>query len=378
MRNTHITIHQSALVHNLNVIKSHTKARVLAMVKADAYGHGVGAVVPALLGADGFGVACMSEAMVVKKVLDALETNKLTVLIEGVFSPKEWEQAIEQNFGVVIHCQDQLDWACQLQPPKDSYTNAIWLKYNTGMNRLGFDETEVMTACEKLINAGYRVILTSHFACADDKSNPMNALQIQAFDKMYRTLQGKFPSKILGSLCNSAGIVNFKDNHYDWVRAGIALYGSSPVADVSRKDLKLKAVMTLTAQIIAVHQLKAGDKVSYGGLWTAPTPSTIGIVSIGYGDGYPRTITDGHVLVLLMDTHMVVRCPIVGRVAMDMMAIDLTQLCQNLSRQVDVYTPVILWGDAMVDIDMVAKSANTISYELMCRLTNRPTRQVIA
>lgn len=369
MRCANISICQPALAYNLALIRSHTTARVLAMVKADAYGHGVAAAVPALLSADGFGVACMSEALAVRRVLDELGADRPIVLIEGVFSQDEWQMAIRQGFEMVIHHQAQLDWAYQHTASQENYASTIWLKYNTGMNRLGFDADGTMLAYRRLMSMGYRVILTSHFACADDKDNPVNIQQINAFDKMYRTLQDEFGDRVMGSLCNSAGIFNFTNHHYDWVRAGIGLYGSSPVVGTARSTLGLKNVMTLSSKIMAIHHIKAGEQVGYGGLWTATAPSVIGIVSIGYGDGYPRVVQDGQVLVM---TDTPTFCPIVGRVAMDMMAIDLTHLpCATLN------TPVVLWGEAL-DIDRVAKSAGTISYELMCRLTQRPNRQVIA
>lgn len=367
MRFATVSIHQANLSHNLNQIKSRTTARVLAMVKANAYGHSVERAVPALLGADGFGVACMSEALDVQAVLDGLGVVKPVVLMEGVFSQTEWQQAIERDFAVVIHHQQQLDWACQTLPNDDSATRQIWLKYNTAMNRLGFDKDSVIKACDVLMDKGYRVILTSHFACADDKDNPTNAKQIDAFDECYQLLKAKFGEKIQGSLCNSAGIVNFPKSHYDWVRTGIALYGSSPVADVSRDELGLRAGMSLTAKIMAIHQLNVGEQVGYGGLWTAHQPSVIGIVSIGYGDGYPRVIHGGQALVMGDKPTL---CPIVGRVAMDMLAVDLT-LCS-----VGVGASVILWGDGL-SIDDVAKQAGTIGYELMCRLTARPDRECV-
>lgn len=363
MRYATINIHQDALKHNLARIKSMTKAHVLAMVKADAYGHGVSAVVPALIEADGFGVACLSEALSVKAVLDELAINKPIVLMEGVFDEQEWHTAVACGFWAVIHCQAQLDWACQTSAPSD-YT-PIWLKYNTGMNRLGFDKTALQKACQRLSDAGYELILTSHFACADDKNHPMNAKQIKDFEQMYQALSQQFDIK--GSLCNSAGIIHFKHHHYDWVRSGIALYGSSPTG-TDRDILGLKPAMTLSARIMATHHLKTGQSVGYGGQWRACKPSTIGIVSLGYGDGYPRVVNDASVLVMANTPTL---CPIVGRVAMDMMAIDLTAL----PPQAWIDVPVVLWGQTP-SIDTVANCAHTIAYELMCRLTMRPARQL--
>lgn len=367
MRTAHIHINQNALQNNLNTIKQRLAptTRLLAMVKANAYGHGIDQVVPALGRADGFGVACMAEALAVKSHLEHTDIRPI-VLIEGVFSQDEWQMAIDQHFCVVIHHQRQLDYALATHPKKDSPTNTIWLKYNTGMNRLGFDDNQTLSATVSLLDRGYRVVITSHFACADSQS-VMNDTQIGDFEAVFRPLKDRYGDKVQGSLCNSAGTFRFSDCHYDWVRTGIALYGSSPFgakpfcSSLSHQALGLQAVMALSARIMATHTLAKGESVGYGGLWVASRPSRIGIVSIGYGDGYPRVITDGVVWVGGMPV------PIIGRVAMDMLAIDLTNSLANTDDE------VILWGDNP-SIDDVALSAGTISYELLCRLTTRPSR----
>lgn len=359
MRHTEITIHQNHIAHNANTIKSQTKAKLLAMVKANAYGHGVSMVVPALTVADGFGVACMSEALAVKSCLEPSDTRPI-VLIEGVFGADEWQQAINHNFMVVIHHTAQLDYALSTLPAQDNHTRTIWLKYNTGMNRLGFDKSGTINACHHLINKGYNIILTSHFACSDDREHPLNIKQLNEFKEVLTQLQSQY-TNILGSLCNSAGFFNFAHAHYDWVRTGIALYGSSPLSTKTASQLNLKPAMTLSARLIAIHNLAQGETVGYGGLWQATKPSRVGIVSIGYGDGYPRVVQNAKVIINNQTA------PIVGRVAMDMLAVDIT----NISASLD--DTVILWGDEL-SIDEVAVSAGTIGYELMCRLTTRPSR----
>lgn len=367
MRTTHIDINTAALQNNLNVIKQRLKptTRLLAMVKANAYGHGIDRIVPALRQADGFGVACMAEALAVKSTLSPNDDRPI-VLIEGVFSQNEWQMAIEHRFCVIIHQKKQLDYAIATPPKKDSPTHTVWLKYNTGMNRLGFDYDEALTAAKTLLDKSYRVIITSHFACADSQS-VMNDTQIGDFRALFEPLKARYGNKVQGSLCNSAGIFRFEDCHYDWVRAGIALYGSSPFGakpfceHLTCQALGLQAVMTLSARIMATHTLATGERVGYGGHWVAPSPSRIGIVSIGYGDGYPRVIKDAWASVNQT------KAPIVGRVAMDMLAIDITDRLANIGDE------VILWGDSP-SIDDVASSAGTISYELLCRLTTRPSR----
>ena len=370
MRTTSVTIHPDALMHNLKVIKKklNPNTKVLAMVKADAYGHGIDATVPALIHADGFGVACLSEAMAVKQVLDDMNVKKPIVLIEGAFSLDEWKVAVEHDFGCLIHHQNQLAWALAHQPKQDQCCHTIWLKYNTGMSRLGFNDDQIILAAKSLTDAGYRLILTSHVACADDKSHPLNALQISKFDQALARIQA-FAPDTLGSLCNSAGIFNFKDHHHDWVRAGIALYGSKPVADQSAKALNLMPAMTLSAQVMAIHTLAAGDSIGYSALWAAQKPHKIAVVSIGYGDGYPRVVMGAKVSVTdtLGNRHL---CDIIGRVAMDMFMIDIDGL------DIAIDAPVVLWGDSPT-IDEVALCAGTIGYELMCRLTTRPKRCIM-
>lgn len=374
MRNTTITIDQHALAHNLNIIKNtrnpQKPAKVMAMVKANAYGHGIATAVLGLKDADAFGVACMSEALEVKQACDALGLNTPIVLIEGVFSEEEWYIAKAHNFGCVIHNHQQLNHALTSIADDNSFTRTIWLKYNTGMNRLGFDEADVVLAAQALHQHGYQLILTSHFACADEKDSPVTKKQISRFHTILDQLRRDISPDVQASLCNSAGIFQYPDEHHDWVRTGIALYGSSPFAHISSHTLKLKPAMIFMAHIMAIQQVDVGESVSYGALWCADKPSRIGIISCGYGDGYPRVVEQAKVGLMLDDG--IIHAPVVGRVAMDIMMIDVTDI------QVEVGTPAILWGvDGAPSIDDVAGFAGTIGYELMCRTTPRPIRQVI-
>lgn len=368
MRTATVTIDAAALAHNLQVIKSQLQpdTKVLAMVKADAYGHGVDKAVPALIAADGFGVACMSEALAVEDALRAVDTVRPVVLIEGVFSRDEWLDAIAHDFGCVIHHDEQLHWALEHKPSDNSFCCTIWLKYNTGMNRIGFGADEIIDKAKLLIDAGYQIILTSHFACSDEKEHPLNAVQIERFNHALQAIL-QLQSSAQGSLCNSAGIFNFPQVHHNWVRAGIALYGAKPVAHCSAADLGLLPAMTLSAKIMAIHTLNAGDSVGYAALWSATDAHKIAIVSIGYGDGYPRVVDGAKVSIISQSG--TTTCAIIGRVAMDMLMIDVDGV------DVAIGDDVILWGDAP-HIDEVAMCANTIGYELMCRLTTRPNRQL--
>ncbi|MDO4895902.1 MAG: alanine racemase [Moraxella sp.] len=369
MRHTYIDINQAALCHNLSAIKKHAPtASVMAMVKSDAYGHGIEYCLPALMGADAFGVASLDEGLAVHHLCQKLSQHKPIVLIEGVFDKTEWQNAVHHDFGCVMHCQAQLNWALDSVPNTDSFSRTIWLKYNTGMNRLGFNKNDVINSAKLLINKGYRIILTSHFACADDKENPANAVQISHFNDVLHTLQATYGDSVQSSLCNSAGIIHFPHAHHNWVRAGIALYGGTPMADKSASELGLRPVMSFYSKIFATHELNVGERVGYGGLWTADKPTCIGVVSVGYGDGYPRVVNGAKVLI--KKDNQCHFAPIVGRVAMDMMMIDITDL------PIGVGDDVVLWGDDL-PADDVAGWAGTIGYELFCKTTKRPTRRFV-
>ncbi|OXL21541.1 alanine racemase [Psychrobacter sp. DAB_AL32B] len=362
-----ITIKPAAIIHNLNQVKKLApQARVLAMVKANAYGHGVAAVLPALQQADGVGVATLIEALEARQ----LGWDKTIGLIEGAFTSDEWRQAIEYDISCVIHHAPQLAWALEHTPPANSATRVVWLKYNTGMNRLGFNDQTIIPAAKLLHEAGYQLILTTHFANADNKNHPLNAIQIQRFNDMLSTLRETISADAKGSLCNSAGIVNFSEHHHDWIRPGIMLYGSAPVIDQSARELGLQPAMDFSAQIIALQTINAGDTIGYGSRWSAQQDTKTALVSVGYGDGYPRVIgDDAYVSVIDAINHQRYPCTVIGRVAMDMIVIDVS----NVPESIALNSKVILWGDAP-HVDEVAKHAGTISYELLCRLSARPTR----
>ena len=368
-----ITIKPAAITHNLAQVKKLApKSKVLAMVKANAYGHGVAAVLPALQQgeqqADGIGVATLQEALEARQ----LGWDKTIGLIEGAFTADEWQLAIEHDISCVIHHEPQLTWALENTPPASSATRVVWLKYNTGMNRLGFNDQTLIPAAKHLHEAGYQLILTTHFANADDRAHPLNAIQIQRFNDMLRTLRETVSSDVEGSLCNSAGIVNFPEHHHDWVRPGIMLYGSTPVIDKSAHDLDLQPAMEFSAQIIALQTVNAGDGIGYGSRWTAAQDTKTALVSIGYGDGYPRVVSaDVYVCVIDETNNQSYPCAVIGRVAMDIIVIDVSAVPNSVA----LNSKVILWGDAP-HVDEVAAHAETISYELLCRLSARPTRNI--
>lgn len=386
MRHASITLNSAALTHNLNQVinKIPEKTQVLAMVKADAYGHGVRHCVPGLQQADALGVACFDEA---KQIRD-LGWQKGVVLIEGVFSQQEWAESIEAKCQSIIHHQNQVQWALANLPTADSPCRTIWLKLNTGMNRLGFEPEEIVAVAKTLVDAGYNLILTSHFANADRPDHPSNANQIKVFTDALTQLREQVDGHIKASLCNSSGIINFPECHFDWVRPGIMLYGSTPLEGISAQELQLKPVMTFSASLMAIHNIAAGAPVGYGSRFVANRPIVKGIVSIGYGDGYPRVV-DGSAWVTVKPQPsegdrdsstgakeaVSYKCPVIGRVAMDMIAIDLTEVPNPT-----VGYQVTLWGDpdkSEPSVDEIANSAHTLGYELLCRVTQRPTRVVI-
>lgn len=356
MRNTHITIDLPALTHNIQLVKNLAPtAKVMLMVKANAYGHGAVKCLPAFYQADALGVACLDEAL---ELQQAGWTKKI-VVIEGAFSEQEWRTCVEKNIDCIIHHQAQLDWALNSLPTNQNPT--VWLKLNTGMNRLGFFENEIVPIAKQLDEKGYHIVLTTHFANADIKDHPANQQQIDKFERVLVALKSQISPTIEGSLCNSAGIVNFPNHHHDWVRPGIIIYGATPVTDQSAQDLDLKPVMQVSASIIAIHDLQIGECVGYGSRWQADKACRIGIVSIGYADGYPRVVSDD--AYVMAAGH---KLPIIGRVAMDMLMVDISH-----AADVTLGTAVTMWGN-LPTIDEVADWNGTISYELLCLVTRRP------
>lgn len=353
MRNTKIIIDLNALAHNLQQVKTLSPStKMVAMVKANAYGHGAVACLSALQNADALGVACLKEAV----SLQQANWQKPIIVFEGAFSLDEWQYASTHQVQCVIHHQQQLNWALNCPATHQP----VWLKFNTGMNRLGFSEENIEQVAKQLFDKGYQIILTTHFANSDNQNHPSNAKQIQQFEQILSQLRQNISPNIQGSLCNSAGIVNFANSHHEWVRAGIMLYGTPPVNDKTLAQLNLKPVMQFYASIIAVHQLKMGECVGYGSRWQAEKDCQIAIVSAGYADGYPRVVEDGAYVMANGK-----KLPIVGRVAMDMLMIDISN--QNLT----IGTEVELWGNAL-PVEQVANWNDTISYELLCLVTKRP------
>ncbi|KAA8735017.1 alanine racemase [Acinetobacter qingfengensis] len=356
MRQASITIHKAALQHNLQRVKQLApKAKTICMVKANAYGLGVENAIHALDQADAFGVACLQEALEIR----ATGNHKPITLIEGVFSETELLTAIKEKCECIIHHRQQLDW---LLHHKTAYQNAglkVWIKLNSGMNRLGFKVPEIINVIHQLKDENFHCVLAMHFANADVPEHPMNQQQI---DQLLHVKAVCEPIEV--SCCNSAAIYNYPELHFDYVRPGIMLYGASPFDDRSAKDLGLQTTMTFTAGVMAINRIKAGEKVGYGSRFIAEKDISIAVVSIGYGDGYPRAY---QVPVFVAINGQ--RFAHAGRVSMDMMTIDIT----GYEDQIHPGTSVELWGEH-ISVDEVAAANGTIGYELLCRLTERPKR----
>lgn len=355
MRPLVATIDLAALRHNYLHAKACAAGRkAFAVVKANAYGHGAAQVVAALSGvADGFAVACLEEAEIVRSVHPSIRI----LLLEGCFEAEEYQQASVLNLDLVVQGEAQCAALRHAVVPNPF---SVWLKLDSGMHRLGMSASGLRD-CFTLLHHHPNVAelnLISHFACADEPDHPLNAQQLAAFVGLE-----DLPF-VARSLANSAAVLSISAAHQDWIRPGIMLYGASPFADQSATDLGLQPVMSLTAALIAVREVPVGERVGYGATWVAQRPSRIGTVSCGYADGYPRHALSGTPVVIRGQ-----RVPLAGRVSMDMLAVDLTDL-----PEAKVGDAVELWGRHML-VDDLAQRCGTIGYELLTKVTPRVPRQ---
>ena len=351
-RQTLARIHLDNLRHNFRLAGERAGAgRAMAVVKADGYGHGIERVARALSEDTGYyAVACLEEAMVLRQV----GLTQPVLLMQGVHQAPDLAMCEAEGFTVVVHHEHQLGWLTS-----GSARPRVWLKVNSGMNRLGFAPGEVRGVCQRLLNAGIPVTgAMTHFACADDEASERTVEQTAVFDGATASL-----APIERSVANSAAHFRPGQRMFDWSRPGIMLYGSSPMLGHQGPDLGLKAVMTLESRLIAIRQLVAGEAVGYGEAWRCNRPTLMGMVSIGYGDGYPRHAVNGTPVGIRG-----ARAPLIGRVSMDMLAVDLTGV-----EGAAVGDPVELWGRT-IPVDEVAACAGTISYELLTGVTGRVPR----
>ncbi len=349
-RNTLAQIDRLALEHNLACIRRLApRARIMAVVKADAYGHRLDLCLPPLESADLLAVATIEEARAIRR----LDCSTPIVLLEGVLHAEDMAVVEELGLELVVHQDSQIG---MLEAHGRSPQPRIWLKVNSGMNRLGVAAEQARDCHERLsaLMGVSQVNLMTHFAQADRPDDSATALQIQRFEASVSGLAGE------RCLANSAAALNFPSSRADWVRAGILLYGISPLSGQCGRDLGLRPVMTLRSELMAINQVRAGERIGYGGRYRAERDMRVGVAAIGYGDGYPRSVEDG--TPVLVDGK---RCALAGRVSMDMITIDLGD-----HEAIEPGAEVVLWGGAL-PVEEVARHAGTIPYELVCRITRR-------
>lgn len=356
-RPTLIEINTDALIHNARHIKKLCPNRqVIAMVKANAYGCGLRFVIPTLENeVDAFGVACLEEAIALRAL-----SNKPCILFQGIFSKEELNAITEHQLQCVIHHEKQLQWILET-PLSKSLT--VWIKVDTGMHRLGFSPTELDTVFNALKQCSWindDIGLMTHIACADEPNHPQNAIQFQMFENIIKD----YPAVQARSIANSAWILTHAEQTFEAVRPGIMLYGVSPFGVSIGSELGLKPVMHFISTVSVIHYYPPNSPIGYGGTWKSAVACRIGVVAAGYGDGYPRHV-DSNATVWIKG-HLV---PIVGRVSMDMLTIDLTQF-----PDIEMGDRVELWGEHL-PVERVAEYANTIAYELMCQISLRVREQ---
>ncbi len=344
-----------ALQHNFQQARrAAPDSKVMAVVKANAYGHGAVMVARALKTAEAFAVASVEEALQLREA----GVSQPLVLLEGVFAADELEAAANHDLQLVVHDLQQVEW---LEQARLSAPLVLWLKVDTGMHRLGLRPEQAVEAHRRLAalvaGRGSSLCLMSHLACADEPAHPFNDEQLAVFSALPI---GGVPR----SLANSAALLSRSDMQFDWVRPGIMLYGASPFAPSADRQVDLQAAMSLESRLIAVHPRRKGEAIGYGQAWTCPQDMPVGVVAAGYGDGYPRHAPSG--MPVLVNGKVV---PLIGRVSMDMICVDLRD--QPQARAGD---PVQLWGSCL-PVEAVAARAGTISYELLCNVNPRVPRE---
>lgn len=364
-----------ALQHNLQRVRECAPAsKVMAVIKANAYGHGMVRVAQALRDADAFAVARVDEGIKLRKA----GIQQRIAVLQGFSCQEELQEFLRFDLEAVIHCREQLEILEQYVAPgilperlkrnrlgdletfirySDAGILSVWLKLDTGMNRLGFHVDEFSAAYRRLAQCGnvkQPVNLMTHFADADDLHNGKTLRQLAAFNAATQGYQGE------RSIANSAGVLGWEDALADWVRPGVMLYGISPFADKCGRDFGLKPLMSLHSRLIAVKRVAQGESVGYSGSWICAKPTLLGVAAIGYGDGYPRHAPSGTPVLVNGQ-----RAALIGRVSMDMITVDLENCPQAA-----IGDPVTLWGDGL-PVEEIARHAGTIPYTLVCGITQR-------
>lgn len=358
-RPCHARIDLKALRHNYQLAcELAPAAQAVGVVKANAYGHGAVAAAKALEPlAPVLGVACIEEALELREA----GIKKPILLLEGIFSADEVRIASEQNFYLMVENLEQVQAIIQANVDKPLH---CWLKVDTGMHRLGLLPEQAdgaLSILKSSDNVHSDIILASHFASADELDNPSTQDQLQCFDELVR--QSEQAQGLAQSLANSAAILAHPQAHRQWLRPGFMLYGASPLSVDNENAAKLKPVMSFLSEVISVRPIKTGERVGYGGKWQAERDSLIATIACGYGDGYPRHAPSG-TPVLIDDQE----APLVGRVSMDMITVDITEL-----KDVAIGSQAEMWGQKLC-VNRIAQAAGTIGYELLTRMPARPLR----
>jgi alanine racemase len=352
-RATTVRLDPEALVHNLQRVRAAAPGRRIATaVKAEGYGHGL-LRVARTLDANAFAVACIEEALALREA----GVSRLILLLEGVFEASELPLCAHHGLAIAVHHPEQV---LMLERARLEHPVRVWLKVDTGMHRLGLQPGTVAAIYRRLHDCPAVMGLMSHLARADERDCGVTLQQLQAFNAATLGLPGE------RSLANSAGILGWPQTHFDWVRPGIMLYGASPFMDSLAAAAGLRPVMTLSTRLIAINRLRQGEAVGYGGMWICPEEMDVGVAAVGYGDGYPRHAPSG--------TPVLVNgreAPLVGRVSMDMITLDLRQ-----HPETRIGDPVVLWGEGL-PVERIAKAAGTISYALLCGVTARVRVEVV-
>ena len=350
-RATLATIHLGAMRRNLARIRERTAGeQVMAIVKADAYGHGLERAARAFNDADAFGVAAIGDGL---RLRAAAIAHRIVVL-SGMDDPADLAEFRRLHLDAVIHHDAQLAW---LEADRDPRPLRVWLKIDSGMHRLGFAPeraAEIFARLRALPNVDAEITLMTHFAASDEFDNPMTARQIACFDAATVHLPGP------RTLANSAAVLGWPQAHGNWLRVGGLLYGLSVIAGKSGTDLGFEPAMTLSTKLISVNLIQRGEYIGYAATWQCPEDMPVGVAEIGYGDGFPRSAPSGTPVLVNGE-----RAAIVGRVSMDLMAIDLRDV-----GNARVGDRVELWGRDL-PIEEVANHAATISYDLTCGMTRR-------
>jgi alanine racemase len=350
-------IDSAALRHNLGTIRAYAPgAKVMAVIKANAYGHGLVSTALALGDADAFAVARLEEGV----TLRSAGVRAPIVLLEGVVSAEQLAEAAHHGFELVVHDPLQLKL---LEAHRGPERFIVWIKMDTGMNRLGFRPEafpDALARLRALKVPALELRLMTHLARADERDVWMTREQVAAFDHAIAEAGLSGPRRLATSIGNSAGILGWPNAHGDWVRPGLALYGVSPFSDETAEKHGLRPVMTLETTVLTVREVKPGETVGYAGAWRAQRDSAIAILAAGYGDGLPRHLGNGTPVLIGS-----ARYPLVGRVSMDMIAVDVTG-----ASKVSAGNKATIWG-AGLPVEEVAAHADTIPYELLCGVSQR-------